>query len=190
MLWDIWKIVESGKCYIIVCYQEDDSKENWMHTASQGKLSLRTWAETEGLSIKKTEQKRGRWVNFFVDGEVVRLILYLPKDKTGQSDSVRERKMEHSEPILICDPSLFTNACKTLALQLGWGSVNLRDQLLYSPNFFPLLNANMEEHQDLYGVFPKLFSVLFYFCLDWTIGVFCCFSCFMWSGFSNSLPLF
>ena len=50
-------------------------------------------------------------------------------------------KWGHSEPVLRCDPSVFMNASNTMALQLGWSFVKLRDQILYSPHFFVLLES-------------------------------------------------
>lgn len=82
----------------------------------------------------------------------------------------------------------------TSALRLGWSSRKLMDQLcIPSLLFFPLLfNSNMKEHQDLYSVFRKLCSVLFYICpgLDsWRTLLFCLFYVFRLQYFSPSFSV-
>lgn len=58
--------------------------------------------------------------------------------------------------------------------------------------FFLLFNSNMKEHQDLYSVFLKLCSVLFYICpvLDnWRTLLFCLFCVFSLQYFSPSFSV-
>ena len=75
------------------------------------------------------------------------------------------------------------------------GLCESKDQILYSPHFFFfLLNFNMKEHQDLYSISLKLFSVLFYIFPvwdNWSIMVFFLFYVVRLQPFSPSflIPL-
>lgn len=155
VLWDVWKSVESGKCYVIASYQNDDSKEKWMHTPSQEKLRKLRCSKFK----RQKKQKRRPWVNFSIDGEVAGLV-YFPIE-SGKRDSAWDRKWGHSDPILRCGPSLH-ESMQNCGSPTGVELCESEGPALISSFFFPVQSHHEgTPYQDLH----LRHFVLLYICL-------------------------